>query len=125
MKKACFTFVALIAIGLVMPALAGEHDDAVAFDKDTGMTEPVKIAGASPSYPESARKDKVQGIVVLKAIIDTKGDVVQVTTTESPDERLTVAATNAVKTWRFKPALDAGGDPIKVSYLLTIKFNLS
>jgi TonB family protein len=114
-----------MAISLVIPALAGEHDDAVKFDKDKGMTEPVKVEAVSPSYPESARKDKVQGKVVLQTIIDTGGHVVHVKTVESPDERLTVAATDAVKTWRFKPALDADGEPIKVSYYLTIKFNLS
>jgi TonB family protein len=114
-----------MCVGLALPAAAAEHDDAVAYDKDKGMTEPVKIDGASPSYPESARKDKVQGTVVLQAVIDSDGKVVDVMAVESPDERLTVAAAEAVRTWRFRPALDADGNAIKVSYKLTIKFNLS
>jgi TonB family protein len=42
---------------------------------------------------------------------------------DSPDERLSSAAVEAIKQWRFDPAL-CDGEPVGVYYNVTVKFHL-
>lgn len=83
-----------------------------------------KIGGAQPSYPELARREHVQGTVIMLAEISAEGLVANVTPLSSPDARLTDAAVDAVKTWKFRP-YSFNGTPVAVSTTLTVNFNLS
>ena len=87
------------------------------------ITHPIAIEKTNPKYPESARKEKVMGDVILETIITEEGLVDEVEVLESPDERLTAAATAAIKDWRFDPAL-CDGKPVGVYYVVTMRFNL-
>jgi len=87
------------------------------------ITHPVIAEKTSPKYPEEARKEKVSGLVILETIINEEGVVEQIEVLESPDERLSSAATEAVQDWQFEPAL-CDGKPVGVYYNLTVKFNL-
>ncbi|HYN44101.1 MAG TPA: M56 family metallopeptidase, partial [Thermoanaerobaculia bacterium] len=68
------------------------------------VKEPVQISRVQPTYPEEARKNGVQGIVKLSAVIDAKGSVTRIEPIESPDPTLAAAAVDAVKKWTYKPA---------------------
>lgn len=88
------------------------------------VTRPEKLSGAPPMYTEVARKARVQGVVILEAIIDELGDVVNARILKGLPMGLDKSALEAVKTWKFKPAtLD--GRPVKVYYTLTINFQVS
>jgi TonB family protein len=76
-----------------------------------------------PVYTEVARKEKVQGRVVLRAVINAEGVIEDVEVVEGQPYGLSEAAVAAVKEWRFEPALH-NGDPVAVFYLLTINFRL-
>ena len=66
-----------------------------------------------PIYPEAARQAKVQGVVVLDAVIGTDGTVVDVRAVSGPEE-LAAVAVDAVKWWRFRPyALNGQAVPVK------------
>lgn len=84
---------------------------------------PKRLAGDPPAYPEDARKDRVVGKVVLQTVIDKAGEIDEVEVVESVDERLSAAASDAVRTWRFAPAT-LEGRPVAVYYNLTINFRL-
>jgi TonB family protein len=60
-----------------------------------------------PIYPEAARLAKVQGIVVLDAVVGADGTVIDLRAVSGPEE-LTSAALDAVKWWRFQPYLIDG-----------------
>lgn len=109
---------------VVLEPAAPEGGTPVKFKTDSGLTEPKAVKKVAPVYPESARKDKVTGTVVLEVVIRKDGVVDQVVPLRSPDTRLTEAAANAVRQWAFEPVRDANGNPVALRYVLTIKFAL-
>ena len=88
------------------------------------VKEPVEIQRVQPTYPEEARKNRVQGRVVVRAVIDEKGVVTKVEAVESSDPMLTESALDAVKKWTYKPATKKG-KPVKVFLTVTVSFKLS
>ena len=87
------------------------------------IVNPVRISGDQPQYTEEARQARVQGVVILQAIINCRGDVQDITVLKGLPLGLTEAAVAAVRTWRFRPAtLD--GRPISVYYNTTVNFRL-
>jgi len=120
--------VIMCALGVCAASAGSDRqcpDDAVLYDPATGMTAPEILTKVTPEYPGEARREKVTGTVVLDTTIDTDGAVVAVAVSESPDQRLDQAAMAALEQWRFRPAEDEQGLPIKVCYLVTIRFDLS
>lgn len=87
------------------------------------VKRPEKISGAPPVYTEMARKSRVQGVVIIEAVIDENGDVVDTSVKKGLPMGLDQAALEAVKTWKFKPAL-RDGQPVKVYYTLTVNFQV-
>jgi periplasmic protein TonB len=87
------------------------------------VTEPVKVGGPSPLYPEAARRARISGTVVLECVIGKNGAVESVKVLKGLPLGLTESATDAVKQWQFKPST-LNGKPVEVLYILTVKFNL-
>ena len=88
------------------------------------VKEPVVLTHVQPAYPEEARKNRIQGVVKLSAVVDEKGVVSSVEPIDSPDPALAQAAVDAVKNWTYKPATRKG-KPVKVSLTVTVNFKLS
>lgn len=76
----------------------------------------------SPQYPHEARKEHIQGPVVLKAEVDTSGNV-QDLAVVSGHPLLAPAAIDAVKQWKYKPYL-LNGQPVNVETQVTVSFTL-
>jgi TonB family protein len=83
-----------------------------------------KIAGQPPSYPLPDKIQRVQGTVVLKALIGTDGRIRRLRVVSAPDDQLAISAMTAVKTWRYRPYLLAGL-PVNVETQLNIVYHLS
>lgn len=89
-----------------------------------GVTRPELISqGARPVYTETARRARVQGVVIVEAIIDEQGDVTNARVLKSLPMGLDQSAVDAIKTWKFKPATFEG-KPVKVYYVLTVNFHV-
>jgi TonB family protein len=73
-------------------------------------------------YPESARKQKIQGAVVLEVWARPDGSVRSVTPL-SGEPSLSEAAIAAVKQWKFKPHL-VNGEPMEMRTRVTLNFKL-
>ena len=77
-----------------------------------------------PSYPESARRQGVEGVTTLRFQVHTDGSVTEMSVVHSaghPD--LDQAAMEAVRKWRFEPAR-RGKDPVVVWVTLPVRFEL-
>jgi len=75
-----------------------------------------------PLYPALARQARIQGNVVLHAIIDKDGRVAQLEVI-SGHPLLVQSALDAVKQWRYKPTL-LNGDPVEVDTTITVTFTM-
>lgn len=102
----------------------GASEDGEVLKVGGDVKEPVELTRVQPTYPEEARKNRVQGHVILQAVIDEKGIVTKVEAVESPDPMLTDAAIEAVKKWTYKPATKKG-KPVKVQLTVTVAFKLA
>jgi len=60
------------------------------------------VTRVQPHYPEEARQQRIQGAVVLKALVGADGSVQELKVI-SGDPLLVQAATEAVRQWRFQP----------------------
>jgi len=83
---------------------------------------PRKIADARPVYPEIARSARVEGTVVMEAVLDTAGRVTQIRVIRSIP-LLDQAALDAVRQWRYTPSV-YNGRPVSVLMTITMRFTL-
>jgi periplasmic protein TonB len=88
-----------------------------------GVTKGLCIHKVEPSYPTLARTARVQGEVVLNAIIDVNGQITNLQLV-SGHPMLVPAAIEAVQQWRYKPYL-LNGTPVEVETTITVIFSLS
>lgn len=97
----------------------------VAVEVGPGITPPHPIFTPDPEYPESLRKGKhkIQGTCVLGITVDKDGMVQDVHVTRSLDKRLDQNAIDAVKRWKFKPAM-RDSKPVAVLTSVEVDFRL-
>lgn len=88
-----------------------------------GVTKGLLIHKEEPVYPSIARAARVQGDVVLSAVIDINGQI-QNLQLISGHPMLVPAAIAAVRQWRYKPYL-LNGQPVEVETTITVIFSLS
>ena len=86
------------------------------------MMEGNLIHRVEPQYPIIAKQIRLQGSVVLKAVISREGKIEQVEITSGPG-LLALAAKDAVQQWRYRPYL-LNGDPVEVETQITVNFVL-
>jgi len=88
-----------------------------------GVTKGLLIHRVEPAYPGLAKAARVQGDVVLKAVIDKNGDI-QDLQLISGHPMLVPSAIEAVRQWRYKPYL-LNGQPVEVETTITVIFALT
>ena len=77
-----------------------------------------------PSYPEQARRRRLEGTVVLEALVGGKGKVDDLTVhASSGHQLLDEAALRAVRDWLFEPG-QRGGMPVTAKVLVPVRFVL-
>ena len=81
------------------------------------------IHDVAPQYPAEAGRARIEGTVVLMAVIGKDGSVLDVRV-ESGLPVVAQAAIDAVKQWRYRPYL-LNGEPVEVDSRITINFTLS
>lgn len=92
-------------------------------ENDPGVISARAIAdNVLPIYPEAARKQGREAVVILRIEIATDGSVSSVEIVRG-DEPFVTAAVLAVKTWRYEPAC-VDGSPTAVSRRIKIPFRL-
>ena len=86
------------------------------------LKAPAKVHDVRPVYPPIAQSARVQGVVIIEAVIDENGRVAATRVLRSIP-LLDQAAVSAVEQWEFEPAL-LNGAPTAVMMTLTVNFTL-
>jgi protein TonB len=86
------------------------------------VRQPTKTRDVRPAYPAQAQTDRVQGVVIIDAIVDTAGSVANARILRSIPA-LDEAALSAVSFWQFTPPL-LNGAPVAVRMTVTVNFTL-
>jgi protein TonB len=94
------------------------------YEPGNGVTLPVLVREVKPIYTEGAQARKIQGSVLLKAIVEGDGSVGEVVVERSLDAELDQQAIDALKQWLFKPGTREG-EPVAVRIHCELTFTLA
>jgi protein TonB len=83
---------------------------------------PTLIRRVEPAYPPMAVSARLQGVVILEAIVDEEGTVKEVKVLRSVNTLLDREALTAVRQWRYAPVVLNG---TRVPFVLTVSLSFS
>ncbi|HYA63431.1 MAG TPA: TonB family protein [Candidatus Sulfotelmatobacter sp.] len=108
--------------GEAFSALASSNQKQPAAPLPVGgeVTPAQLIKSVPPVYPQLAKSQRISGNVQIDALIDASGNVAGVKVLSGPGV-LHLAALEAVKQWKYKPAL-LDGQPTSVHLTITVQF---
>ena len=87
------------------------------------IKQPTKVRDARPVYPPIAQSARVQGVVIIEAVIGPDGKVQEAKVLRSIP-LLDAAALDAVRQWQYTPTL-LNGIPVPVIMTVTVNFTLN
>lgn len=88
----------------------------------SGAADGLLVKKVPPSYPLDAKLVRLEGTVVVKAVIDRSGEVSEVNALSGPP-LLESAAIDAVKQWQYRPYA-VNGEPVDVETTIEVVFAL-
>jgi protein TonB len=88
-----------------------------------GVSQGLLVRQVKPTYPPLARQARIQGTVVLQALISKDGSI-QNLHLVSGHPMLAPAAIEAVKQWKYKPYF-LNGEPVEVETTINVNFTLA
>jgi TonB family protein len=102
---------------------AGEGSGDSIIDGGLASEPPVLVRKVEPTYPERARTIRVQGFVVLRAVIGLTGQVEDIQVVRSDHPWLMRSAVDAVQQWQYLPAM-MDNHPVRCYLIVTVRFTL-
>ncbi len=88
-----------------------------------GITPPTVISAPQPEFSQQARADGVGGTVLVYLQVDPQGNPIKVRVLKGVGHGLDEKAVEAVKQYKFKPALD-NGTPVLVELNVQVNFQI-
>lgn len=82
-----------------------------------------RMGGPEIKYPVEAKKKKIQGTVILSAVIDKDGAIKELKAVSGP-KILQKSAIDAVRNWKYKPYL-LNGKPVDVKTEIRVIYSLA
>lgn len=103
------------------PGSTGDPDGPIFIDAT--VTKPELLVRVQPRYPETARLARIPGTVLVQAVISVTGQVESVEVISSTNPIFNGAAQDAVRKWRYRPAMQSGR-PVAVYFTVEVRFLL-
>jgi TonB family protein len=100
------------------------HEPEPALRVEGQIQEPKKVRHVNPRYPDDAKANRIQGMVVLEATIAPSGCVRSIKLLRSAHPQLDLASLLTVMQWRYTPTL-LNGVAVPVIMTVTVNFRLS
>ena len=89
-----------------------------------GVGMPLCVYCPEPAYSDEARKAKYQGAVVVLVVINLDGRATSIQLIKDPGLGLGEKAVEAVRQWKFKPAIGPSGKPVPTQVPIEVTFRL-
>ena len=122
MRKTLFVSIAFL-FALTIPLASMQSQRKIYSVKDAGVTAPRLVNKTEPDYTQEAKDAKIQGRVMLSAIIDVDGKAHEVKVEEGLDAGLDANAVSAIGAWVFEPA-QRNNEPVPVAVKIEVNFRL-
>jgi TonB family protein len=116
----------IIRAGIITVALAAQEDKKPpeqVYRVGGDVTAPKLLTRVEPSYPQAARDERIEGVVILEALITKSGNVVDIKVLKTVHPLVDAAAARAVGQWVYRPST-LNGEPVAVYLTVTSTFNL-
>ena len=123
MKRNVLILLVCFVASMAMNVVAQEREQLPQFPG--GDTELMNFVAQNLVYPEQAIKDKVQGRVIVKMVIETTGEVVDAKILRSVSPECDAEVLRIV---RLMPKWTPGykdGEPVRTTFVLPVVFKLS
>jgi protein TonB len=102
---------------------AGDQPYGTVYRGGAGITMPILIHRVEPEFSDEARKSKLSGTVLIRAVIDSTGHTRDLKLARGLGMGLDEKAIDAVRQWLFKPGTK-DGKPVAVSAMIEVIFHL-
>jgi protein TonB len=93
------------------------------FPPGGNVRSPELVRKVEPDYPEAARRARIEGVVILEAVITAQGGVEDVRVVHSAGPLLDSAAAAALARWRYRPAT-LNGRAVRVRLTVNVSFRV-
>jgi TonB family protein len=122
----------MLLSGAAVVTMSGTHLTVRAGETTAGKKGPTQVPAhvmasrivkqVQPKYPEAAKKEKIQGTVLLSVEIGKDGTIEDLKVVSGPKE-LRQSALVAVRQWTYEPFL-LNGNPVEVDTTISVVYTL-
>lgn len=102
---------------------APESNGQGVFAASKGVSPPHPVYDPDPQYSEEARREHVQGMVIIGLVVDKFGQPTDLKIISPVGYGLDEKAIESVKTWKFEPGR-RGGEPVATYATIEVAFHL-
>jgi len=110
-------------VGGKVGGTVGGHGDAP-ITAELAANPPLVLSRVLPEYPAEARVQRVEGQVLLRAVVDRSGHVEEEIVVARSVPLLDDAAVAALRQWHFAPGRDTAGRAVRVQIEVPMRFQL-
>jgi TonB family protein len=122
-RKHLFFFTAALLLSILLASVSTSRAE-IEYRASEVDSKPRLIRQMPVTYPYDAREKRIEGEVIVKVLIDTKGKVSKVeTVTSEPEGIFDENAIKSVKNWQFRPGI-LGGELVSTWIMFPLTFTL-
>jgi TonB family protein len=102
------------------------RSDGISHLAGTAVASPALAKKVDPKYPPTLAADRVEGEIILYAVIRKDGSVDSIQVVRSLDQQLDANATSALSQWKFRPAtrsIEGADTPVELEAIVHIPFH--
>ena len=120
MKAVALSFTVALALGAAVMAQGTQE---LVYEAGDGVTLPSVVKEVKPEYTPEAKKERAQGIVVMRCVVRRNGRPTDIAVVKSLHPQLDESAVAALKQWEFK-AGTREEKPVDVRVSIEMTFTL-
>jgi len=117
----------IVLVGMFGLGAAGQADgpgtDEI-YSVGGDVLAPKLVRRVEPNYSEAARRERIEGAVIVHGVVTTSGNVIDIKVLKAVHPLVDEAAIEAVRLWRYSPATK-NGKPVACHLTVTCTFALN